>query len=230
VLEKDEMMKFHSIVAKILYLAKRTRPDLLTTVQFLTKRVGVANTGDWKKLMRLGRYLNGSLGLGIRYVFEQDSVISLSASIDASFAVHEGAKSQSSIVILMGFGPVFTKCSKQKIVTKSSHEAELVALSDGGSQVIWSRNFLIAQGYDLPATEIYQDNQATITSIKKGKPCSDRSRHVDVRLFWLGDRIMSGEIEVEYMPSDDMIADFLTKPLQGERFKLMRKKLLNWYS
>ena len=230
VLEKNEMMKFHSIVAKILYLAKRTRPDLLPTVQFLTQRVGVANTGDWKKLKRLGRYLNGSLGLGIRYVFAQDGVISLSASIDASFAVHEGAKSQSSIVILMGFGPVFTKCSKQRIVTKSSHEAELVALSDGGSQVIWSRNFLIAQGYDLPATEIFQDNQATITSIKKGKPCSDRSRHVDVRLFWLSDRIMTGEIEVEYMPSDDMVADFLTKPLQGERFKLMRSKLLNWYS
>ena len=229
-LEKERMDEFHSHVAKILYIAKRTRPDLLLAVQFLAQRVGAANEVDWKKLQRVGKYLNGSLGLGIRYVFENDSVLELISSIDASFAVNAGAKSQSSVVILMGLGPVFTKCSKQKIVTKSSHEAELVALSDGGSQVIWSRNFLIAQGYELPATVIYQDNQATITSIKRGKPCSDRSRHVDIRLFWLGDRIQAGDIEIEYMRSEDMVADFLTKPLQGERFKVMRSKLMNWYS
>ena len=44
------------------------------------------------------------------------------------------------------------------------------------------------------------------------------------------DRIDSGEINVEYMPTDEMIADMLTKPLQGEKFRMLRAKLMNWHS
>jgi hypothetical protein len=229
-LSNEKMMEFHSHVMKILFLAKRTRVDLITANTFLVTRVGKATEEDWEKLMRVGRYLNGTKRMGIRYSFHFGSVIELFASIDASFAIHQDGKSQSAIVICVGNGPVFVRCHKQKIVTKSSHEAELVSASDGGSQVIWSRDFVIGQGYDLPPTVIYQDNMGTIASIKKGKAASTASRHVHVRYFWMKDRIDSGEINVEYMPTDEMIADMLTKPLQGEKFRMLRAKLMNWHS
>jgi hypothetical protein len=228
IVNDKRLKKFHSSVAKLLFASLRTRPDILTPVNFLTSRVKVATEADEKKLIRIGNYLNSTRGMGIRYVFATNDVVSLCASIDASFAVHVGAKSQSSNVIMMGGGPIFVKCGKQKIVTKSSHEAELVALSDGGSQVIWSRAFLIAQGYDMPAAIIYQDNQGTIASIMKGRPASDRSRHVSVRYFWLKERIDSGEVDIQYLPTGEMVADLLTKPLQGDKFRELRDKLLNW--
>jgi hypothetical protein len=121
------------------------------------------------------------------------------------------------------------RSSKQKIVSKSSTEAELISLSDGCSQIIWSRDFLIGQGYDVSAATIYQDNMSTISMVKAGKPTSDRSRHINVRYFFIKDRVDSGEIAIQYLPTDEMTADILTKPLVGEKFRKLKAKLLNWY-
>ena len=225
--DEDQQVFFHSMVAKLLFLAKRTRPDILLPVSFLTTRVNKATRSDMEKLFRIGRYLSGSHGLGIRMSFAFDSIPELMAFIDAAYGVHTDRKSQSGIVISLGGGPVYVSCAKQKLMTKSSHEAELVSLSDGGSQVIWSRNFVIAQGYDLPPVKIGQDNQAVIHSIQRGVP-AERSRHVDIRYFWLKDRAESGEVLIEYVPTEDMVADLLTKPLQGEIFRRLRDLLLNW--
>jgi hypothetical protein len=113
-------------------------------------------------------------------------------------------------------------------VTKSSYEAELVALSDNASQVLWSREFLIGQGFIFPVTKILQDNKATISSISKGGSSSERSRHISIRRFWLKERIDKGELTIDYCPTNDMISDLLTKPLQGEKFIYLRNLLLNW--
>ena len=225
--DEGQQALFHSMVAKLLFLAKRTRPDILLPVSFLTTRVNKATRSDMEKLFRIGRYLSGSHGLGIRMSFAFGSIPELMAFIDAAYGVHTDRKSQSGIVISLGGGPVYVSCAKQKLMTKSSHEAELVSLSDGGSQVIWSRNFVIAQGYDLPAVRIGQDNQAVLQSIQRGVP-AERSRHVDIRYFWLKDRAESGEVLIEYVPTEDMVADMLTKPLQGEIFRRLRDLLLNW--
>jgi hypothetical protein len=114
-------------------------------------------------------------------------------------------------------------------VSKSSTEAELISLTDGCSQVIWSRDFLIAQGYDVGAATIYQDNKSTMDMVKAGKSTSDRTRHIHVRYFFVKDRVDSGEIMIQHLPTDDMIADFLSKPLVGARFAKLKQKLLNWY-
>ena len=55
-----------------------------------------------------------------------------------------------------------------------------------------------------------------------------RTKHVNIRYFWIKDRIDSGEIKVIYQPTNDMVADILTKPLQGQQFIDLRNKLLNW--
>ena len=79
-----------------------------------------------------------------------------------------------------------------------------------------------------PAT-VYQDNMSTIALVKNGKSNSDRTRHIAIRFFFISDRITSKEINVEYMPTGEMLADILTKPLQGALFVKLRDKLLNWY-
>ena len=112
-------------------------------------------------------------------------------------------------------------------MSKSSHEAELNALSDGGSPVIWSRSFLISLGYRVGAAIIHQDNQATIRSINNGRP-GERSRHIRIRQFWLKEKIDEGEVMIEYLPTEDMPADILTKPKQGKEFVHLRSLLLNW--
>jgi ABC-type nitrate/sulfonate/bicarbonate transport system substrate-binding protein len=148
--------------------------------------------------------------------------------VDASFGIHEDGKSHSGLSISLGSGSILSKSVKQRIVTKSSTEAELVAESDFASEAIFSRDFLQAQGIDTSSAIIYQDNQSTISMIKNGGSKSDRTRHVNIRYFWSKERVDSGDISIVYLPTDDMIADVLTKPLQGDKFVALRQLLLNW--
>ena len=76
--------------------------------------------------------------------------------------------------------------------------------------------------------DIFQDNLSTMALAAKGRSTSDRTRHIHVRYFFVKDRIDSGEVCIKYMPTKLMLADILTKPLQGDLFRAMRKELLNW--
>jgi hypothetical protein len=227
-IDDEKKKEFHSVVAKLLYLAKRTRPDILTAVSFLTTRVNKPNVDDWNKIQRVLKYINGTKDLGI-ILRPNKKGMNINAYFDASYGVHEDGKSHSGLFIALGEGPIFVRSTKQRIVTKSSTEAELVSLSDGCSQIIWSREFLIHQNYDLSTATVYEDNKSTMALIQKGKSTSNRTRHINVRYFFIKDRIDNGEIEVKYMPTNDMIADILTKPLQRKKFIELRDKLLNWH-
>ena len=81
--------------------------------------------------------------------------------------------------------PLEVSCGKQHINTKSSTEAELVALSDYASAGVHLKNFLAAQGYDIGPCEIRQDNMSTIALIKRGEPGSTASKHINIRYFWI---------------------------------------------
>jgi hypothetical protein len=225
-LDQQKREFFHSLTAKFLYLAKRVRPDILTAVSFLVKRVSKPTEEDFGKLERLARYVRGTKHLGI--VLEANKNLGVYGYIDASYGVHEDMKSHSGCIIGIGKGPVYAKSGAQKLNTKSSSEAELVALSDHSNQVIWTRNFLLAQGYDVSASKVYQDNQSTIAMVKNGKSNSSRTRHIAIRFYFVADRVASKEISVEYLRTGDMIADILTKPLQGALFMRLRGLLLNW--
>jgi len=225
-LTTDKALAFRSRVAKLLYLGKRVRPDTLTAIGFLATRVQKSTEQDWGKLDRLLRYLNSTKDFGM--ILEAEHDICVLAYIDASFGVHEDAKSTTGVYITLGRGGVHFKSEKQKIVTKSSTEAELVGLTDSLSQVIWTRDFLIGQGYKMAPARVFQDNTSAMALAAKGRSTNDRTRHIHVRYFFAKDRTESGEITIEHMPTKDMTADLMTKPVQGELFYMLRKKLLNW--
>jgi hypothetical protein len=226
-LDKENKDYYHSLTAKFLYLGKRVRPDLLTAISFLARRVNEPTEQDLRKLFRVVRYLRSTREKGI--VLEANKALAVYAWVDASYGVHADFKSHTGCVIGIGKGPIYAKSSTQKLNTKSSSEAELVGVSDSAGQVIWTRNFLIEQGYDLGPATIYQDNQSAIALVRNGKSNSDRTRHIAIRFFFIADRVASKEIVIEYLRTGDMLADILTKPLQGQLFVRLRDELLNWY-
>jgi hypothetical protein len=120
-------------VAKILYLAKRTRPECFTAVAYLATRASRCTEDDWEKLTRLLRYVNDSKERGIVFRPGKEG-IAVRVFFDASYGVHADGKSHTgSCIVVGGVGAVHCKSVKQQIVTKSSTEAELVALSDSAS-------------------------------------------------------------------------------------------------
>jgi len=117
----------------------------------------------------------------------------------SSYGVHADGKSHTGVYITLGRGGVFFRSTKQKIVTKSSTESELVGLSDSLSQAIWTREFLIGQGYKVGPAKVFQDNMSTITLAAKGSSTSDRTRHIHIRCFFVKDRVTSIMIITRYM-------------------------------
>jgi hypothetical protein len=128
----------------------------------------------------------------------------------------------------LGKGTVYATSTRQKLNTRSSTEAELVGVNDVMPQVLWTRYFLEAQGYGVKDSVVYQDNQSAILLEKNGKASSSkRTRHINIRYFFVTDRIAANEVSVEYCPTGDMLADFFTKPLQGSLFKRFRDQIMN---
>jgi hypothetical protein len=146
--------------------------------------------------------------------------------IDASHGLYTDRKSISGIVVTIGCGAVYASSVRQKIVTTSSTEAELVAVSDGLGYAIWTRNFYISLGFYLPPLTLFQDNKSTILLATNGRSAAGRTRHIDIRYFWIKDRVENGELVIEYLATEKMIADVLTKPLSIELFNTLSSKLL----
>ena len=187
VLNLLESEYFHSVVAKLLYLAKRARPDLLTSVGFLAKRVQCSTKFDMIKLERVLKYLNSTRSLGL--TLRPKSDLTIYAYVDASYAVHNDMKSQSGMAITLGDGVSLSKSNTQQLNSKSSTEAELIALSDSSGHIIWVRDYLIEQGYKLGTAVVYQDNMSTMASAKKRYSTSDKTRHINIRYFFIQDRV-----------------------------------------
>ncbi len=193
---------------------------------YLSSRVIKCTDRDMRKLHRIIKYLNNTRELSLN-LKPNEELMSIYAFVDASFAVHHDYRSHTGCVETFGMGGIFFKSTRQKRNTKSSTEAELVAISDALATIIWMRDFLIEQGYNIGPAILYQDNMSTISLVQNGSASNERSRHINIKFFFAHDRVKKGEIVVKYMPTDDMLADMFTKPLQGEKFRNMRDRVLN---
>jgi hypothetical protein len=223
--ETSEM--FHHNTAKLLFLCKRARPDIQTAVAFLCTRVKGPDTDDYKKLTRVMKYLRGTINIPLTLEANGSNIVKW--WIDASYGVHPDMRSHTGGVLSLGKGAIYATSTRQKVATKSSTEAELVGVSDVLSQVIWTRYFLEAQGYTVKDSIVYQDNQSAMLMEKNGRASSGkRTRHINIRYFFVTDRVENRELSIEYCPTGEMIADFFTKPLQGTPFRMFRDWIMNY--
>ena len=224
-LDEEKSKTYHHVVAKMLWAALRARPDLLTALSFLTSKVQSPNVDDYKKLCRTLSYLAGTITLPL--ILSADGTHVIKWWVDASFATRREMRSQTGGTMSMGRGSIFSTATKQKLVTKSSTEAELVGADDVMSQMVWTRNFLLAQGFEVKRNVLFQDNQSAMLLERNGIASSSRrTRHINIRFFFIKVRVTSKEIELEFCPTDEMVGDYFTKPLQGAKFREFRKIIM----
>ena len=225
-LDEERSEIFHHIVAKLLYLCKRTRPDIQTAVAFLCTRVKGPDVDNWKKLNRCLAYLKNNKDIIL--TLEAASMDMIKWWVDASYAVHPDCRSHTGATVSVGKGSFYSMSSKQKINTRSSTEAELVGVNDAMSMIIWMRLFLEAQGFDVQDNVVFQDNMSSILLEKNGRRSSGKqTRHIEIRYYFITDNIRRGRASVIHCPTEDMVADFFTKPLQGSLFRKFRSIIMN---
>ena len=211
---------FASKLMKLSLLAKRTRPDLLLAVSFLASRMKNPNHLDDRKLQRVYEYLSGTK----EYYFTlQPKNLRIILWTDASYAVHSNGRSHTGVLAALGGhkGLVYFRSSIQKIVSDSSTYAELISQHDGIHTLQWMTYVMTELGYstvgDLTPI-LYQDNKSTIHLARRGPGVVARSKHFSVRYFYVKQLLDDKVIIMDHISSEDMQADFMTKPNQGRLF------------
>ena len=132
---ENKKQLFHTMTAKALFLCKRARPDIMTTVAFLTMRVQKPDEDDWKKLTRMIQYLNGTKDLVL--TLSDTKTTTLKWYVDPSYAVHNDMKGHTGAMLTMGNGCIIGKSIKQKMNAKSSTEVELIGGEDVMIDLLW---------------------------------------------------------------------------------------------
>ena len=180
---------------------------------------------DWRKLGHLVEYFRLTTDMPLVLGVNKTGV--LNWYVDASFAVHANMRGHTGGGLTMGRGFPIVCSTKQKLNTRSSTESKLVGVDDMMPSILWTRYFLESQGYKVSDNVIFQDNKSTMLLERNGKASSSKqTKHINIRYFFITDRISKGDVRVKWCSTKDMVADFMTKPLQGANFKRFRDLIM----
>ena len=177
---------FHTIIAKTLYVTKRSRLDICLAIAFLTTRVRAPDKDDWEKLRHLMEYLRKDHAWPPVFGAENNEL--LLWYINALFAVHLNMCSHTGRGLTMGRGFPITASTKQKLITRRSTKSELVVVDDMMPIIIWTCYFLLSQRYGIIENLLLQDNQSSILLERNRRASSSKcTRHINIRHFFIAD-------------------------------------------
>jgi hypothetical protein len=224
-LSNEAAAVFHTIMAKALYVTKRARPDISLAIAFLTMRVKSPNIEDLEKLCHLMEYLKSDRERPLILVTDNEGM--LMWYVDTSFAVHPNMRRHTGGGMTMGRGFPISVSTKQKLNTKSLTESELVGIDNMMPIILWTCYFLLSQGYGVIENLLLQDNKSSILLERNGKASSVKCmRHINICYFFITDQLNMKELSFKWCPTKQMVADFMTKPIQGSHFRHQRDYIM----
>ena len=136
-------------------------------------------------------------------------------------------KGHTGATMSLGKGGIYSGSWKQRLVAHSSTESELIGVYDTLPQVLWTKQFLEEQGWKDSATIVYQDNTSSILLERNGRSSSTkRTKHMNIRYFYVTEQVKKKAVHVTHCPTEEMVGDFFTKPLQGSLFIKMRNYIM----
>lgn len=213
------------LIGSLLYAVSGTRPDLCVSVIFLSRYQHCASTALYKALKRILRYIKSTLNLSLIYTCNLES--ELKGFVDADWAGDTRDRKSTSGYILTLHDCIISWLSKKQIaVALSSSEAEYIALSIVITEAFYLKKLI--SDFMLLLKDpilIFEDNQSVI-KISENNENNKRLKHVDIRYNYILDNVNKGEVQLEYVPTSENIADMFTKPLGKILFQKFRDCML----
>ena len=222
--ETDEWVDremYQSAIGSLMYLPVGTRPDITYIVSNLARFSSKPTTDNWNAVKRVMRYLSGTTKLGILYSNECTNGLIGYSDADWGGDIND-RKSTSGYIFKLNGGAVSWRSKKQSCIALSTAEAEYIALSAAAQESLWL-NQLVSEltNSENQKITILEDNQSAI-AMTRNPQFHGRSKHIDIKYHFVRDHVNSGNIELKYCPSGDMVADILTKGLSGQNFCKLR--------
>lgn len=217
----EDKQLYQSAVGTLLYLSSATRPDITYAVGNVAKFCSKPTKQHWIAVKRILRYLKGTHTYGLLYT--KQSISTCVGFSDSDWGGDlDDRKSTSGYVFQIGKTAVSWKSKKQACVALSTAEAEYIALASTVQESLWMQQLLSdLKKEPVKQMVIFEDNQSTI-SMSKNPQFHGRSKHISIKYHFIRDQVNNGKIELRYCNTTDMIADIMTKGLNGEQFEKLR--------
>jgi transposase InsO family protein len=215
---------YQEAIGCMTWVSRGSRPDITYVIGQLSQYCNEPTVRHWNAVVRVLRYLKGTINYSISYGKGKDEGPKLQGYSDADYAGNiVDRRSVTGHLYLLNSGPVTWTSTKQRCVATSTTESEYIGLSEASKQGQWIRALLreLQRTQYLSSTlsvPIFSDNQGCI-ALARDPVAHNRTKHIDVRYHYIRELIAFQKATVEYIPTEDMKADILTKPLPVIAFR-----------
>jgi len=215
--EKSFHSKYQSMVGSLMYLMVATRPDLGYAVGAVSQFAASPDEEHLAAVKRILRYIKGTAGYQLNLGGDLKG-LQLEAWSDADWAANNiDRKSISGYCFKLGVGAVSWRSKKQTSVALSSTEDEYMALTQATKEAMWIKFFLTELGvFNSDGIPINVDNQSCV-ALAKSPEFHARTKHIDIQYHFIREKVEDKSVKLEFCPTDQMVADVLTKALPLEK-------------
>lgn len=223
--EEPVQAPYREAVGSLLYLATVTRPDIAYAVHAVSQYCESPKKVHWHAIKRILKYIKGTSDYGLWFPYSKNK-IKLEAYSDADFAGDKTTrKSTTGFFIKFGKIPIVWGSQKQTSVSMSTTESEYIAASETVRELIWILRLfrgLVKDKIEKPIMLV--DNQSAIKLVKNPE-FHRKTKHIEVRYHFVRNAHEEKVFDLDYINTNNQIADILTKPLSRDRFEYLRTKL-----
>lgn len=215
---------YSPLVGSLLYISVTTRPDIAQAVGVLSKYMSAPTTDHWRIAKGVLRYLASATDLGLVFGRQSSnrSSTGLEGFCDSDYAGDvDSRRSTTGYVFTYNGTAISWNSKRQPTVAASTTEAEYMAAAAAAKEALWLKRLLQDFDVQVPTVRMHIDNQGALKLIKNPVQ-SNRAKHIDVMHHFVRERVYRGELKFEYLPTDQMVADSLTKPVTLSKFEMCR--------
>lgn len=212
---------YQSLIGSLMYLAVNSRPDIAYVISYLSQFNTKFTSEHWKAAKRVLQYLKGTIDYSLIYRNDDKKIVGYA---DADWANGADRKSYSGFVFMLSEGPISWEAKKQNCVALSSTEAEYIAITQASKEATYLREFLGELIDFKDPIIIYNDNQSA-QKLVYNPVYHNRTKHIDIKYHYVREIVNKNYVKIEYMATQEMIADIFTKGLHTTKHMFCTKNL-----
>ena len=214
--KKMVAIPYSSAVGSLMYAMVCTRPDIAHAVGVVSRFLSNPGKQHWEAVKWIFRYLRRTSKLCLS--FGRGKLV-LEGYTDADMAGDlDGRKSTSGYLFTFAGGAVSWQSKLQKCVALSTTEAEYIAVTEAGKELVWIKTFFKELGMQQNEYVVYCDSQSAI-DLSKNATYHSRTKHIEVRYHWIRDATEEKRFKLKKIHTDKNAADMMTKVIPKQKME-----------
>ena len=214
-----QKIPYASVVGSLMYAQVCTRSDIAHIVGMLGRYLSNPGLDHWKAAKRVMRYLQRTKDFMLTYI-KSDQLEIIGYSNFGFVGCQDSRRSNSGYIYMLAGGAISWKSTKQTLIASSTMATEFIACFEASNHGIWLRNFVtrlrIVDTIEIPL-KIFCDNNSAVLYSNNNRSLA-KSKHINIKFLIVKERVQSGQLSIQHIGTNSMIADPLTKGVPPKVF------------